>query len=107
MAAQAVADGKCQVALYVYTANNLEGRYRRFVLRQVTLDALLNRVETTRDLPRDESLTETAATLEDAEGQYSYPAIIQAPNGDLNMTYTWQRKTIKYAHFALADVPGK
>ena len=29
MAAQAVADGKCSVALYIYTANNLEGRYRR------------------------------------------------------------------------------
>ncbi len=29
MAAQAVADGKCEVALYIYTANNLEGRYRR------------------------------------------------------------------------------
>jgi acetyl-CoA acetyltransferase len=29
MAAQAVADGKCTVALYIYTANNLEGRYRR------------------------------------------------------------------------------
>ncbi len=28
-AAQAVADGKCEVALYIYTANNLEGRYRR------------------------------------------------------------------------------
>ncbi|MQC17064.1 MAG: thiolase family protein [Chloroflexi bacterium] len=29
MAAQAVADGKCEVALFIYTANNLEGRYRR------------------------------------------------------------------------------
>lgn len=29
MAAQAVADGKCKVALFIYTANNLEGRYRR------------------------------------------------------------------------------
>ena len=29
MAAQAVADGLCNVALYIYTANNLEGRYRR------------------------------------------------------------------------------
>jgi hypothetical protein len=28
-AAQMVADGKCEVALYIYTANNLEGRYRR------------------------------------------------------------------------------
>ena len=27
--AQMVADGKCQVGLYIYTANNLEGRYRR------------------------------------------------------------------------------
>ena len=29
MAAQAVGDGKCEIALYIYTANNLEGRYRR------------------------------------------------------------------------------
>jgi acetyl-CoA acetyltransferase len=29
MAAQAVGDGKCKVALYVYVMNNLEGRYRR------------------------------------------------------------------------------
>jgi acetyl-CoA acetyltransferase len=29
MAAQAVADGMCDVALVVYTANNLEGRYRQ------------------------------------------------------------------------------
>ncbi len=28
-AAQAVAEGRCQVALYIYTANNLDGRYRR------------------------------------------------------------------------------
>lgn len=27
--AQAVVDGKCEVALYIYTANNLDGRYRR------------------------------------------------------------------------------
>jgi predicted neuraminidase len=45
------------------------------------------------------------ATLEDAVGQYSYPAIIQAPDGSLEMTYTWQRKTIKYVHLSLASVP--
>ena len=45
------------------------------------------------------------ATLEDAVGQYSYPAIIQAPDGSLEMTYTWQRKTIKYVHLPLASVP--
>jgi predicted neuraminidase len=46
-------------------------------------------------------------TLEDTVGQYSYPAIIQGPDGDLEMTYTWQRKTIKYVHLPLGEVPGK
>ncbi len=45
------------------------------------------------------------ATLEDTLGQYSYPAIIQEPDGSLGMTYTWQRKTIKYVNFPLAQVP--
>jgi predicted neuraminidase len=47
------------------------------------------------------------ATLEDAVGQYSYPAIIQGPDGSLEMTYTWQRKTIKYVHLPLSEVPAK
>ena len=45
------------------------------------------------------------ATLEDAVGQYSYPALIQATDGSLEMTYTWQRKTIKYVHLPLSAVP--
>ena len=45
------------------------------------------------------------ATLEDTVGQYSYPALIQGPDGALEMTYTWQRKTIKYVHLPLSDVP--
>jgi predicted neuraminidase len=45
------------------------------------------------------------ATLEDTVGQYSYPAIIQAPDGDLEITYTWKRKTIKYIHLPLSQVP--
>jgi predicted neuraminidase len=44
-------------------------------------------------------------TLEDAPGQYSYPAIIQAGNGDLLMTYSWRRETIKLVRVALKDVP--
>jgi predicted neuraminidase len=47
------------------------------------------------------------ATLEDAVGQYSYPALIQAPDGSLEMTYTWQRKTIKYVHLLLSAVPQR
>ncbi len=44
-------------------------------------------------------------TLEDQPGEYSYPAIIQAANGDLEITYTWQRKAIRHVHFPLSDVP--
>ena len=46
-------------------------------------------------------------TLEDGPGQYSYPAIIQASNGDLLMTYSWRRQTIKFARVPLAEVPAK
>lgn len=44
-------------------------------------------------------------TLEDAPGEYSYPAIIQNSKGDLEITYTWNRKSIKYVRVALEDVP--
>jgi predicted neuraminidase len=44
-------------------------------------------------------------TLEANPGEYSYPAIIQASNGDLEMTYTWNRKSIEHVRFPLADVP--
>lgn len=43
--------------------------------------------------------------LEDAPGQYSYPAIVQAANGDLLMTYSWRRQTIKFVRMKLGDVP--
>jgi hypothetical protein len=39
------------------------GNYRRFVVQQVTLDALLARVNEASDLPHDELLTEAAAVL--------------------------------------------
>ncbi len=44
-------------------------------------------------------------TLEDLPGEYSYPAMIQTASGDLEITYTWNRKTIEHIHFPLADVP--
>lgn len=45
----------------------------------------------------DEGETWTAAlTLEDAPGEYSYPAIIQTRDGRLHITYTWRRQRIKH-----------
>jgi predicted neuraminidase len=47
------------------------------------------------------------ATLEQGEGEYSYPAIIQDAEGDLEMTYTWHRTAIKHVHLRLAEVPQR
>ena len=44
-------------------------------------------------------------TLEDQPGEYSYPAMIQGRDGDLHITYTWNRKKIRYVRFALAEIP--
>ena len=43
--------------------------------------------------------------LETGPGEFSYPAIIQAADGDLRLTYTWNRKKIRYVIFPLARIP--
>jgi len=35
-------------------------------------------------------------TLETSPGEYSYPAVIQARSGRVYVTYTWQRRNIRY-----------
>jgi predicted neuraminidase len=45
-------------------------------------------------------------TLESEPGEYSYPAIIQAEDGTVHVTYTWHRKRIKHAEVPLADIPS-
>ncbi len=37
-----------------------------------------------------------AAVLEDQPGEYSYPAVIQAPDGLVHVTYTWRRERIRH-----------
>jgi predicted neuraminidase len=37
-----------------------------------------------------------ALALEDAQGEYSYPAMIQARDGKVHVTYTWRRERIKH-----------
>ena len=44
-------------------------------------------------------------TLEAKPGEFSYPAILQDSRGDLEITYTWNRKSIEYAQVPLAAVP--
>jgi len=45
------------------------------------------------------------ATLESEPGEFSYPAIIQGSDGDLHITYTWNRTRIKYVRFPLSEIP--
>ncbi|MEO7651538.1 MAG: sialidase family protein [Bryobacteraceae bacterium] len=54
---------------------------------------------------RDGEHFEMFRALETEPGEYSYPAMIQGKNGDLHITYTWQRKRIRYVRVAAAEIP--
>jgi len=54
-------------------------------------------------LSRDGTDWEAALVLEDQPGEYSYPAVIQAGDGKIHITYTWQRTRIKHV---LVDSAG-
>lgn len=56
-------------------------------------------------LSKDGEHFQMFSVLEDQPGEYSYPAIIQAQDGDLHITYTWNRTKIRYVRFPLAEVP--
>jgi predicted neuraminidase len=43
--------------------------------------------------------------LESEPGEYSYPAVIQGADGTVHITWTWQRKRIKYAALPLGEIP--
>lgn len=43
--------------------------------------------------------------LATGSGEYSYPALIQARNGDLLMTYTWHREKICFVRYPFEKIP--
>ncbi len=43
-------------------------------------------------------------TLEDEPGEYSYPAVIQDAEGQVHITYTYQRKRIKYVQVDVSQL---
>jgi predicted neuraminidase len=45
---------------------------------------------------RDGGSWRKGVVLEDSPGEYSYPAMIQAQDGRVHVTYTWQRQRIKH-----------
>ncbi len=46
---------------------------------------------------KDAATWQAALVLEDEPGEYSYPAVIQAADGLVHITYTWRRQRIKHA----------
>ena len=45
---------------------------------------------------RDGKNWQAAAVLEDQPGEYSYPAVIQTPDGLVHVTYTWKRQRVRH-----------
>ena len=65
----------------------------------------LARTPLTLSLSEDDGVTwHIAKVLEDAPGEYSYPAIIQSVDGTLHITYTWRRERIRHQWFGLEEL---
>ena len=47
-------------------------------------------------ISKDGKTWEAALVLEDKEGEYSYPSVIQAEDGKVHIVYTWKRDKVNY-----------
>ena len=68
-------------ALLVYNHSRSDGKDREFLNVAVTEDG---------------KKWYAALVLENQEGEYSYPAVIQTSDGLVHITYTWKREKIKH-----------
>lgn len=67
-------------------------------------DSVTERTPLNLAVSKDGEHFEKFSTLEGEPGEYSYPAMIEARDGGLEITYTWNRKRIKYTHVPPADI---
>jgi predicted neuraminidase len=68
-------------ALLVYNHSTSDGKGREFLNVAVSNDG---------------KKWQAALVLENQEGEYSYPAVIQTSDGLVHITYTWRRERIKH-----------
>jgi predicted neuraminidase len=47
-------------------------------------------------ISKDGVAWQSVLTLESEPGEYSYPAVIQAADGLVHITYTWKRQRVKH-----------
>jgi predicted neuraminidase len=55
-------------------------------------------------LSRDGRRWQPSHVLEDAPGEYSYPAVIQGADRRIHVTYTWQRRRIRHVEIEPAEL---
>ena len=55
-------------------------------------------------LSRDGLSWRNVVTIEDGIGEYSYPALIQGRDGVLHLTYTWNRRRIRYVRLSPDEI---